>query len=66
MICSVDAGGGLQRRLAELGLNTGEAITVLQNIGCGPVVVEVRGAKTALGREASGAVFVRKIGDAKK
>lgn len=66
IISSVDSGCGLRRRLSELGINPGEAVVVLQNIGCGPVLVEVRGAKTALGREASRAVRVREIGAARK
>jgi Fe2+ transport system protein FeoA len=41
---------GLAKRLLALGLNPGAEVCVLQNRGRGPVIVEVHGARLALGR----------------
>jgi Fe2+ transport system protein FeoA len=41
---------GLARRLCSLGLTPGAELRVLQNRGSGPVIVEVHGARLALGR----------------
>lgn len=61
IVRSIDSGCCLHKRLSELGVVPGAAIKVLQNIGCGPVLIEVKGAKTALGRGASDAILVREI-----
>lgn len=44
--------GGKQfvTRLAMLGLTTGVQVRVVQNFGRGPMIVEVRGTRMALGR----------------
>ncbi len=41
---------GLARRLCALGLTPGAEVRVLQNRGKGPLIVEVHGARLALGR----------------
>lgn len=40
----------LAKRLVAMGLNPGAEVCVLQNRGRGPVIVEVHGARLALGR----------------
>jgi len=41
---------GLAKRLCALGLTPGAEVCVLQNRGRGPLIVEVHGARLALGR----------------
>ena len=49
-LIAVDAGHGLQSRLAALGLVPGVEIEVLRNSMHGPFLVEVRGSRIMLGR----------------
>ena len=48
-IATVTAGWGLQRRLADMGLTPGAPVRVINSHGRGPVVLEVRGSRLALG-----------------
>jgi ferrous iron transport protein A len=41
---------GLAKRLCALGLTPGAEVCVVQNRGSGPLIVEVHGARLALGR----------------
>jgi len=41
---------GLARRLIALGLTPGAEVSVFQNRGRGPLIIEVHGARIALGR----------------
>jgi ferrous iron transport protein A len=43
-------GGGFLGRMATLGFIVGGKVSVLQNSGCGPVIVLVRDTRVALGR----------------
>ncbi len=61
-VVSVQGGRGLARRLAELGLTPGEPVRVLSAGWRGPVLVEVRGSRIALGRGMAAKVFVRRRG----
>jgi ferrous iron transport protein A len=57
MIESLHGGRGLVNRLAVLGFIPGQKINMIQNFGSGPLIVNVRGTRVALGRgEASGIV----------
>ncbi|HEO70121.1 MAG TPA: ferrous iron transport protein A [Candidatus Hydrogenedentes bacterium] len=49
-IVAIDAGRGLQARLATLGLVPGTEIAVMQNSGWGPFVVAVKESRLMLGR----------------
>jgi ferrous iron transport protein A len=48
-IVAVRAGWGLQRRLADLGLTPGVRVRVISSSKPGPVVLDVRGSRLALG-----------------
>lgn len=52
---------GLAKRLVALGLNPGAEVRVLQNRGSGPLIVEVRGARLALGRVQAERVTVESV-----
>lgn len=58
-ISTLGGGRGLVSRLASLGFTPGASVEVLQNYGHGPLIVEVRGARIALGRGEAQKVWVR-------
>jgi ferrous iron transport protein A len=47
----VAGGRGVVSRLASLGFTPGVEITMVQNFGRGPLIVELRGTRVALGRQ---------------
>ncbi len=50
MVRALRAGRELTSRLAALGLVAGTPLEVLQNRGCGPLLIRVRDTRVALGR----------------
>lgn len=54
---------GLARRLIALGLTPGAEIRVVQNRGHGPLIIEVHGARLALGRGQAAHVAVEPLPD---
>jgi ferrous iron transport protein A len=50
VIHSLMAGQALTSRLATLGFTPGAQLVMVQNYGWGPVIVQVRDARIALGR----------------
>jgi ferrous iron transport protein A len=48
-IVSVRAGWGLSQRLADMGLTPGTRLTVINSYGGGPVLINLRGTRLALG-----------------
>ena len=58
-IINIDAGWGLQRRLADMGLIPGLRVKVIGNHKPGSVVLDVRGSRLALGRGISNKIMVR-------
>ena len=57
-VVAVRAGWGLQRRLAEMGLNPGVQIRVMNSQRPGPVVIDVRGSRLALGQGVAHKIMV--------
>lgn len=55
----VAGGHGIVGRLASLGFTPGAEVTMIQNFGRGPLIVEVRGARIALGRREAARVWVQ-------
>lgn len=53
-------GWGLKGRLTSLGFTPGVSILMVQNYGWGPVMVEVRGSRVALGRNEAEHIFVQR------
>ena len=51
----------LAKRLCAMGLNPGAEVHVLQNRGSGPLIVEVHGARLALGRGQADHVAVEPV-----
>ena len=57
-VAAIKAGWGLERRLADMGLTPGVQIKVVNSLGHGPVVIEVRGSRLALGHGISHKIMV--------
>lgn len=53
-------GRGLSQRLVELGFTPGERVRVLSAGWGGPVLVEIRGSRIALGRGIAAKIMVRR------
>ena len=49
-LVEIKAGWGLVRRLTDMGLTPGTVIKVVNKQGAGPMLIEVRGSRLALGR----------------
>ena len=63
VVASLPRSHGLARRLIALGITTGARIQVLHNWGSGPVIIEVHGARLALGRGQAARVMVRPLAE---
>jgi Fe2+ transport system protein FeoA len=50
IVRQLSGGVGFRSRLASLGFTPGAQITMLRNMGHGPVIVRLRGTRIALGR----------------
>jgi Fe2+ transport system protein FeoA len=59
LVRRVAGGRGIVCRLASLGFTPGAEVTMIQNFGRGPLIVEVRGARIALGRREAARVWVQ-------
>ena len=57
-VVSIRAGWGLQRRLADMGLTPGVQIRVINSQRPGPVVLDVRGSRLALGHGVAHKIMV--------
>jgi ferrous iron transport protein A len=53
-------GWGFVSRLSTLGFTPGAQLTMVQNFGRGPLIVNIRGTRIALGRGEAAKVYVTK------
>ena len=58
-VAGIDAGRGLNSRLAAMGLVAGTALRVVSNGHPGPFVLIVKGAKVVLGRGVAQKIMIR-------
>jgi len=58
-IVALGGGHGMLSRMATLGFTPGAEVTMVQNFGRGPLIVQVRGARFALGRGEARKIQVR-------
>jgi Fe2+ transport system protein FeoA len=65
-VTAVRAGWGLQRRLADLGLTLGVKVRVISSGRPGPVVLDVRGSRLALGQGVAHKIIVSAGGSTDK
>ena len=59
-VSSVRAGWGLLRRLADMGLTSGTRIRVINSQMPGPVLIDLRGSRLALGRGVAQKILVER------
>jgi Fe2+ transport system protein FeoA len=57
-IVSIEGGQGVRRRLADLGLNLGEVISVVQSNHHGPMILAVKESRLAIGRGVAHKIMV--------
>jgi len=62
-VVNVISGRGLMLRLAELGITPGSIIRVIKVFGSGPILLDVRGSRIALGRGMAMKIIVEVIED---
>lgn len=62
VVARLDGGTELRSRLVALGFAAGAEVTVVQNVGRGPLIVSLIGSQIALGRGEAGKVVVAKSG----
>ena len=60
---SLTGGHGFVSRLAALGFTLGVPVTIVQNRGRGPLIVQVRDCRIALGRGEAQKVLVQREGN---
>ena len=60
-VVTVEAGSGLNNRLAAMGLLADVQIRVIRNDGAGQIIINVKNSKVILGRGMSHKVFVVEI-----
>ncbi len=60
-VVAIRGGRGLQRRLADMGLTPGVPVRVVNSQKPGPVVIEIRGSRLALGRGAAHHIMVGEV-----
>ena len=60
VIHKLAGGWGFTSRLATLGFTPGAKLTMVQNFGHGPLIVNIRGTRIALGRGEAAKVVVTK------
>jgi len=60
-VVNTRAGWGLQRRLADMGLIPGVIIRVMNSQMPGPVIIELRGSRLALGHGMAQKILVKEV-----
>lgn len=60
-IVTINGGRNINLRMNELGLSIGEIIKVIRNIGGGPIMVELKAGKIAIGRGVARKIFCRRL-----
>lgn len=60
-VVGVRFGWGLQRKLVDMGLTPGVTVTVLNNQIAGPVIIDLRGSRLALGRGMTQRILVKEL-----
>jgi len=58
-LVAINAGFGLRRRLAEMGLNPGVSLRIIQSQMPGPIIIDLRGSRLALGRGMAQRIMVK-------
>jgi len=62
IVVEIRGGINASRRIFELGITQGVSVRVVRSMGPGPILVDVRGARIALGRGISMKILVEVVG----
>jgi len=60
-LVGINAGFGLRRRLADMGLSPGVTVRIVQSQIPGPVIIDLRGSRLALGRGMAQRIMVKEV-----
>lgn len=60
-LLSVRGGTHIRRRLADLGLNTGMTVKIINGIESGPMILSVKDSRLAIGRGMAEKIIVERI-----
>lgn len=60
VLINLTGGRGIYGRLTSLGFTPGVEITMIQNSGSGPLIVTLRGARVAMGRNEAQKIMVQR------
>lgn len=59
ILISVEGGRSAEKRLLDMGLIPGEEIKIINNSGIGPLTVNLKGARVALGHGLASKIIVK-------
>ena len=60
-LVAIEGGTHIRRRLADLGLNTGMTLKVINDIAEGPMILSVKDSRLAIGRGMAEKIVVERI-----
>ena len=60
-VVDIRGGRGLQRRLADLGLTPGVSIRIVNGQMPGPVIIDLRGSRLAIGHGMAQQILVKEV-----
>ena len=60
-ITAITGGRSVNLRMNELGFTTGTSLKVIRNVGGGPIMVELKAGKIALGRGIARKIMCKRI-----
>jgi ferrous iron transport protein A len=62
-VVTINAGWGLQRRLADMGLIPGAQVMVINGYHPGPLLIDIRGSRLGLGFGVAQKIMVKELKD---
>jgi len=60
-LVSILGGRCIRKRLADLGMNTGDILSVVQSDPCGPMILKVKESRLAIGRGVAHRILVESL-----
>ena len=60
-IVAVNGGRSINLRMHELGFNIGTELKVIRNVGGGPIMIELKAGKIAIGRGIARKIICRRL-----
>ena len=60
-LVAIEGGTQIRRRLADLGLNTGMTVQIINSISDGPMILSVKDSRLAIGRGMAEKIIVDRV-----